>query len=802
MYFILQYIRNQCKYGFCHCFTVKHIYFTYLADIVGRERNVFLMSKLLKNGKQIFAFVVAFAIIAVSLFTSSINMDADALCSGTKVVYWNGTQSSSFSKGNGTKDNPYIIETAEQLNYVCVVSNTASNGKYYKVDPTIKAFILQPESVVTTLGGNEVFLGVKTAQDMKTLFETTAKNADVTLKNWLETGGCNIFAGNFDGSNAVICGLYADDAKRGTQQCGLFPILDATDKEGEYTTVANFILKNSYFKGLRRLGAVASTTWYDKSGTCNNNNVKVQNLEVANCYLVGQDLNETNNTIHAWNESNRLSEMAVLSGSPGNDPIILNMCSVHGNVTEYRTYGTAENTNPDITENAFDTIIKGNNSETLFGEYHNVVALGASIANINNNTDKRTYSTNTYSDKTSNRDCVKIESGYGAAGRIAMTKFDWENVWFMSEDGPTLRSLHSEIVLVKDDHSVHYYACKDCGLKGEDGAVAHSWSGTDGNVCSVCGYICNHNKDGDQVIENVTEATCVTKMGTYTYCKNCNWKQEDTYGTVSGHNLEWIPEVDSDCTNTGIKGYWHCKTCNRNFTADSEEAAKWAADNTSVDPAKDLIIPKKEFHSANDGDDHVLVYYDEEGHWYKCYVCDGRLQYEQGDIVEDNVKAKHKFEKGVCKECGYECKEHDYKPTGIVSAVGSCTVDRQEEYKCTKCGNKISVVTEKAGHKIVKVDEVAATDKLEGTKAHYKCTVCHEIYTDAEGKTKALQADLVIPKTLPAGYENQIIGSNGTLNTDNSSKSPSTRDNVAVAIVVSAVLAGGVFGVIRKLTKA
>lgn len=118
----------------------------------------------------------------------------------------------------------------------------------------------------------------------------------------------------------------------------------------------------------------------------------------------------------------------------------------------------------------------------------------------------------------------------------------------------------------------------------------------------------------------------------------------------------------------------------------------------------------------------------------------------------------------------------------------------------TICGKKTSKVTKPASHDIVKVDEVAATDKLEGTKAHYACSVCKEIYADAEGTTKITKAELVIPKTLPAGYENVVVG--GSVNTDTGLKSPSTRDNTAFAVAAIAALSGVAFVIIRKARKA
>ena len=131
------------------------------------------MTKMFKNSKQIFAVVMALAILAVSLFAGSIVASADsteALCAGTRIEYWDGTKDTSLA-GAGTQDNPYIITNAAELNYVCNSANAATEDKYYVVDPAIKAFILQPQSLVTALGGDSAFMNITSADQTKALFE-------------------------------------------------------------------------------------------------------------------------------------------------------------------------------------------------------------------------------------------------------------------------------------------------------------------------------------------------------------------------------------------------------------------------------------------------------------------------------------------------------------------------------------------------------------------------------------------------------------------------------------------------------
>lgn len=764
------------------------------------------MAKLFKNSKQILALVMAFAVLAVSLFAGGIVAGAEtdeALCAGTRIEYWDGTQTNQFTKGSGTEADPYIIENAKQLNWVCTVSDTASEGKYYKVDPEIKAFILQPQAVVTALGGDSAFLDVASAAATKELFEVKA--AGQTLKNWLANGYSKVFAGNFDGSGVVICGLYANDAIRGTQQCGLFPILDGNgvglpDRgvTETPTVIKNFALKNSYFKGLRRVGAISSTAWYDAGGTKINGFVEASYIELANCIVIGQDLNETNNEIHTWNSTSRAAEMGIAFGSMGNDAVKLSNSSIYGNDSEYRVYGSNGATTYTVDASlSFDRVFSANtygNTNSVIGEFHSSIVLDTKVSGLQSNKDDNIYVSDIYTNvKTTTPGVTVVENGYGAEGQAAMSNFDWENDWFMGQYGPTLRAFHGAISLVQTETS-HYYACADCGLKSYGGEVGHNWNAE--YICLDCGWECKH---GSQIIDEYREGDCVTAPGYYTECNYCTWEDIDYIGDPVGHKLEWVEEIYADCESEGREGYWHCTECGGNYQADSEEAAKWAAMDTNiVDPDTALIIPIAPHNATNRADGTILVYdADEQGHWWVCYTCDGRLlAVESEEYAEEGELKKHKFEDSVCVDCGWECTEHNYEATGVVAVVGTCYIDHEEELKCTICGDKVTEVTP-AAHKVVKVEEVPATDRLEGTKAHYSCSVCHDIYADAEGKTKLTKAELVIPKTLPAGYENVEVG---TLNTDTSGKSPATGDNFASVLAV-AVLAGAALVATRKIRK-
>ena len=86
------------------------------------------MTKLFKNSKQLLACVMAFAVLAVSLFTGvAINADAANCDDEHNVVYIkygsnaNGEPDGSFldgTHGTGTETDPYVISTPGQLRYL------------------------------------------------------------------------------------------------------------------------------------------------------------------------------------------------------------------------------------------------------------------------------------------------------------------------------------------------------------------------------------------------------------------------------------------------------------------------------------------------------------------------------------------------------------------------------------------------------------------------------------------------------------------------------------------------------------
>ena len=118
----------------------------------------------------------------------SSNLGYSFIDEGVKGRVWSGKRASGYAGGKGTEDEPYLIETPEQLAYMIYAGN--STNKYYKLVADIK------------------------------LNDTSKKDWEATANEWLSGKGYGAFNGNFDGNGHVVSGLYYNTYNN---FCGLFP---------------------------------------------------------------------------------------------------------------------------------------------------------------------------------------------------------------------------------------------------------------------------------------------------------------------------------------------------------------------------------------------------------------------------------------------------------------------------------------------------------------------------------------------------------------------------------------------------
>ncbi len=173
---------------------------------------------------------------------------------GVKGEVWTGAIASGFAGGDGSEENPWIIETAEQL-ALCVyntgrANSSASTGvdrPHYKLAADIYLNDVEGNLWADKVGCNE-------------WFNVSPVNSDKKVKNSAGTLGMT-----FDGDGYVIFGLYINNTK-GTDyvRAGLFPELY------EDSTVKNVGFSEGYMLGSDtyndQLGFVAANVkiWFNK----------------------------------------------------------------------------------------------------------------------------------------------------------------------------------------------------------------------------------------------------------------------------------------------------------------------------------------------------------------------------------------------------------------------------------------------------------------------------------------------------------------------------------------------------------
>ena len=84
----------------------------------------------------------------------------------------------------------------------------------------------------------------------------------------------------------------------------------------------------------------------------------------------------------------------------------------------------------------------------------------------------------------------------------------------------------------------------------------------------------------------------------------------------------------------------------------------------------------------------------------------------------------------------------------VVNATCTTAGSYDEVTYCSECNEVIStnhVDVPATGHTIVSVAEVPATTEATGVKAHYECSVCGKLFTDADGNNETTAEELVIP---------------------------------------------------------
>lgn len=219
-------------------------------------------------------------------------------------------------------------------------------------------------------------------------------------------------------------------------------------------------------------------------------------------------------------------------------------------------------------------------------------------------------------------------------------------------------------------------------------------AGSEQRVCEVCGevletreIVAKGHKDGEWVVTK--QATCTEPGEKELHCATCGEVIKTEAIPATGHAATHVSAQDATCTEQGVIEHWACGTCGKLF---ADEA---------------------------------------------CTV-----EMSQADTVAPALG--HKLE--AVAEAPATCEEPGVRAHYACATCGELFLDAEGEQPADEDALAIPAL----GHKLEQVVAVAPTIDKEGVEAHYRCTVCGELYWDAEGTKKVEHADDLVVEKLEA----------------------------------------------------
>ncbi len=387
--------------------------------------------------------------------------------------------------------------------------------------------------------------------------------------------------------------------------------------------------------------------------------------------------------------------------------------------------------------------------------------------------------------------------------------------WIKPDESATTVTEGQQLTMTdKGDHILRYTVTVD-GVAYTRELVVH--------VCDYINFISG------------TKATCTEAGEGFFTCEHGNLTQKEISVDPTAHSVVHHAEVPATCTENGIKEYWECQYCHKNFSsADCTEEL----DDLTI-PAGHTIaaVPKKDATCTEDGyEAHYRcsvcgnLFSDEAGNteisledvtipatghsygepawtWteftgatakFTCSACDdeqtvtatitsevttpatcetdgvrtytatatfGEQQYT--DTKTEVIAATgHSYgepewtwtafsgatAKFTCANCGDE-QEVTATITNEVTTPAACETDGVRTYTATVTfgGQQYTDTKTEAiaatGHHMVQVPAKAPTCTEDGYEAHYRCSVCGNLFSDEAGNTEISLEDVTIPAT-------------------------------------------------------
>ena len=470
----------------------------------------------------------------------------------SEVDVWDGTSVSESLAGEGTLENPYLIQSGADLKYIAdtvnalAVKTSAFSGKYFKLTKSID------------LNGHELHIGTGSGWGTRQIFAGYLDGNNCSIRginNTLSLFGC------IEGGWAKNLSLYGNvEVPKGYDSIGVFvgylrlaPLENITN----YATIKG----NGNVGGI--VGNMEQSTDTPSKNLVNYGTVTGVNNVGGIAGLFGRHISDCTN----W---------GAVNGTSNVGGVVANLywaCSV----TNCVNYGTVSG---EVSVGGIAGVRNGTISATISGctNYGKVVGTICTITSIDGITSAEVTVT----------DCVNngaIELVHGlehvdavdpkceVAGNIAHEHCSVCEKNFDAE-GKVLESVEVE-ALKHDEETVTGKAatctetgltdgtkCRVCGetLKAQDVIPALNHKDDDGDYeCDRCGEnLCVDHAPAEAVKENEVNATC-EEAGSYdsvVYCSNCGYQISRDKVTVDalGHKMDDGTVADTVKTYTCLNG--------------------------------------------------------------------------------------------------------------------------------------------------------------------------------------------------------------------------------------------------------
>ncbi len=328
---------------------------------------------------------------------------------GTKGEVWSGKIATSFTKGNGSSTNPYIIETAEQLALLVTKANNYAE-KYFKL-------------------GCDIYLN--------DINDELWQNKCGAL-NWINSHEAGHFKGHLDGDGYVVFGMYYNFKNTpSSSYMGLIPRFSGS------ATIKNLGVSQAYIKATKEDSSVYAggifgmgNAFYDFYGNKN----RPYDTEGDEFLVPGQTIPTKLPTIeNCFVDHTCYIEASAVGGigCAGGAAIVIRNCYVTASLvgqTDSREGGLLGPNWANCSRVYNSYSFTQTDNKAIGGNQQWVDSIASNCVHLENvyyHGNKHIFGTN---------NVKRPQWRVGEEAKAAMSQLDWENIWRVENDGtPVLR---------------------------------------------------------------------------------------------------------------------------------------------------------------------------------------------------------------------------------------------------------------------------------------------------------------------------------------------------------------------------